>query len=142
MIVPELTDEQRALVDEYAEVRKLVKSWQPNVNPHMARFLALGAAIQSWLENLPADQEIVATGYLYDLPLTARRKSRSLIRVTRLYKRLGIQWVIEHCRPTLADVEHAIPAGERATLIRETRDGPRAIGEPVWPERQARSKAA
>jgi hypothetical protein len=132
MIIPKLTPAQRALVDEYAQVRDRCLGWKPATNPHMARYFELGQVVLGWFDGQPADEPILATGFSYSIPVSARRRSRSLINLPKLFKKLGMKWVLEHCRLSLTDIERApLPAEVLATFIVEARDGPRTLGEPV-----------
>jgi hypothetical protein len=138
MIIPKLTPAQRVLVDEYAEVRDRCLAWKPATNPHMARYFELSQVVLGWFEEQPADETLLATGNVYSIPVSARRRSRSLVNLPKLFKKLGMKWVLEHCRPSLTDIDRApLPAEVLATFIVEARDGPRTLGEPVTAAKKA-----
>jgi hypothetical protein len=131
MIEPKLTPEQKKLVDEYAEARLKVMAWKPEANPHAARFEELNSLILTWFENEKADEAILARGNRYTVPVAAREKKRTILRIPQLFKRLGSKWVAENVRPTLKAIEKALSPEEMKKFVLEERTGPRSLGEPV-----------
>jgi hypothetical protein len=131
MIVPKLTPEQRRLVDEYVEVRAKCLAWRPAANPHVSRFAELQVAILAWFEKQDPEDQILAKGNKFSLPVGAKERKRTIVRIPELFRRLGMKWVAEHCKPALGALEKALPKDELAKYVEESRTGPRSLGEPV-----------
>lgn len=130
--VAELTSEQRAILDEFVQVRSAWKSWQPAVNPHSARYEELKATILGWFEKKPADVAYIAEGTTHKIPITMRENKRTVVKVLQLVRKLGLKWVAENCTPTLSAIEKSkLSPEQRKQFITEAREGPRSIGEPV-----------
>jgi len=143
MIVPILTPARKALVDEYKRVRDKVEAWRPAVNPHAARHAEIEAEILSWVEDEAADQEILLVGNTVNVPISARRKRHTIIHLPQLFKKLGLKWISEHCKPTLGDLKKSpLPPQVLEKFIKETQDGGRTIGEPVVAQPNSKAVAA
>jgi hypothetical protein len=145
VIIPKLSPDRRAKIDEYVRLRSRVAAWRPAANPDAAAFQALQAEIQSWFEKQPAEERILAVGRNYTLPISARKKSRRLIKIPALLKKLGTAWIVEHFTPTLAALDKCpLNPEEMGSFIEESFDGPRIIGEPVEtrPQQRQLPKAA
>lgn len=140
MITPKLTPGQRKLVDDYAAARRDCASWRPSVNPFAARLLELEKQIMELADKQPAEQEVFLTGVSYAVPIGTKRVRRTIINVAALFKKLGKEWVLKNCIPSLGALDKALEPEERAAFVSESRDLSRIIGAPV--SRAAASKAA
>ncbi len=84
-----------AVIDEYGEKLRLAKLWTPSVNPHLVRLAELGAVIDGWYADFPAEQNDTQEGALYRLEVRPRQFERELstdarATVFRSLKRHGV----------------------------------------------------
>ena len=126
-----LTAEQRASVDEFARVRQLCLAFQPNVNPHAARFAALEAELLIWCEGVDPEQPVVLEGEHFQVPVSRQEWQRRPKNIRKLFNAVGVTKFLAACSMTLTSIRKLIPKGEQGDYISETRTGPREIGEPV-----------
>jgi hypothetical protein len=140
MTQPKLTPAQRKLIDEYAETRAKVAAWKPAVNPHAARLAALVVEITKLTDREPADEEVLLAGYHFSVPVGMKRIKRTIVRLKQLFRRLGSEWVEEHCQPNLGDLDKALAPEERSEFVEESRELSRIIGVPL--AAQPKTKAA
>jgi hypothetical protein len=134
-----LTPDQRKEIDEYVEVRAKCMAWQPAVNPFAARLAELEPKLLAMAESLDAKEASVLHGNKYVVPISGRERKRTILQVPKLFKKLGMKWVVANCKPTLKAVEKALSAKEFKAFVSEEQTGPRNLGEPV---QQAAVKAA
>jgi hypothetical protein len=127
---PQVTPEE-ALIDEYCELAEKMAAWQPALNPHAARFAEVSSLILGRYAQAPADRSILAPGARYLLPISAGRMKRSVVNLEKFFKAVGRQAYLEMCRPTLGNVEKAIPKEKQSLYIAESQTGNRTIGRPV-----------
>jgi len=142
LIVPKLTPNLRRLVDEYADTLNKVAAWKPAVNPDIARLAELSSQIRAATDRQPAGEELLLRGLKYDLPVGAKRIKRTIINIPRLFRKMGMAWVEEHCAPALGDLDKALTEDERAGYVKEERILSRIIGQPVTTETLPLRKAA
>jgi len=131
MITPKLTPAQRKTIDEYAEVRASAAAWRPAVNPHAARLAELQKHVMDLADLQPADAEVLLVGRRFSVPVGMRRIKRTIINLQQLWNRLGKEWMLKHCAPSLGDLDKALEPEDRAHFIDEERTLSRIIGEPV-----------
>lgn len=132
-----LTKQQLSLlIDECGDLRRKADLWQPNVNPHLQRLAEVEAQLLALQADADPEQPIVLEGARWKIPISACRKQAKLIasRLPVLFKRLGQEWVLENCAPTLAAVRSAIPKDQHKSFIQETRGTVRTLGNPVLKE--------
>ncbi|HLJ77864.1 MAG TPA: hypothetical protein VKT75_10660, partial [Acidobacteriaceae bacterium] len=126
-----LTSEQRKLVDEYVQVRTQYRAWKPDVNPHTARFIELQQVLAGLGEVLNPEDSGILTGNKFVVPVSARERRRTIVRIPQLFRKLGGKWVAENCKPPLAALEKSLSEKDLAKFVEESRTGPRNLGEPV-----------
>jgi hypothetical protein len=128
------------MIDEYSDVRAAAAAWKPATNPHASRLFALEKEIARLADLQPPDAEVLLTGFHFSVPVGMKRIRRTIVNVSKLFARLGNDWVLKHCAPSLGDVDKVLEPAERSQYIAEERILSRIIGEPV--QAQAKRRAA
>ena len=62
----------KQIVDEYGEVDRKLRLWQPQQNPHQARHAELEGIILNWAADEPANQSKVISGLAYQVEISAK----------------------------------------------------------------------
>ena len=78
-----MSEDRQAIIDEYGEVDRLAKLWQPQVNPHLKRKAELQSIIEGWYVDHPADQTALEQGREYQLEVSERHNQRELTEAAR-----------------------------------------------------------
>lgn len=129
-----LTPAQKQVVDEYVEVRQRMLQWRPQVNPDAQRFQELEDLILSWCAKKPATKRLILEGSTHVVPVSPCENKRVVINLPGLLKKLGSTKFVAIAKVTLKAIERVIPKEQRKLYIRESRNGPREIGEPSLKE--------
>ena len=85
-----LSPEQRTLVDEFGELDRKYRLW----NPDLKRYEALKHIIKPWFRDLPGDQAATAQGTTYTLNVTPCEQE-STPEKKRIYRLLGPKLFLE-----------------------------------------------
>jgi len=131
MIAPKLTAGQRKAIDAYVVARASYSAWQPAMNPHAGAVEDGEKLIAKLADAQAPEEEIILAGFRFSVPVSAKRIKRTLINIPALFKKLGKEWVLKHCAPSLGDFDKAVEPDEQAPFVKEERVLSRIIGEPV-----------
>lgn len=107
---PALVPTREQIVDEFGELDRLLRLWEPQVNPHQARHAELEATILGWYETAPATESVVIVGRAYQLEVSARGFKRPFtepakLKAFRLLKKVKDLDVMQFFSVSLADVK-------------------------------------
>jgi hypothetical protein len=72
------------LIDEFGELDRKLRLWQPQANPYIERHAELEAQIQSWAEGKPANKSVVESGLKYQIEISAQGNKRPFSDAARL----------------------------------------------------------
>lgn len=117
-------DPRIAIVDELgkldAELTPFGDKWK--------RREALKKKVREWpsIDQIAPESTKAYRGAIYLVTLGAAENERSIISIAKIRAKLGLDWLIAHCKVTLKDLEAALPAGIDE-LVGEARTGSRTI---------------
>jgi hypothetical protein len=107
------------LIDEFAELDRLMKLYKPQIDRHAS----LKKEILSWADDLAATKPHQFESKLYQVQLSPRKNKSWITSKTEVFKRLGQRLFIELASITL----EAVRAAKLDDLIETDQIGPREI---------------
>jgi hypothetical protein len=130
LVSPAATREQ--IIDEYGEVDRQLRLWEPQMNPHQARHDELEARILAWATNEPADQETVVSGRAYQVEITARGLKSQFtrevkIKAYKLLKKVPNLDLMQFVSIPLGDLKAHLGKGFIEANIPKLRTGGRTV---------------
>jgi hypothetical protein len=137
---------RKQVVDEYGEVDRKLRLWQPQQNPHQARHAELEAIILSWADDEPAHQSKVVSGSAYQVEVSARgmRSTFTPAAQAKAYELLKHAKVplMQFFSLTLAEAKAHLGPEFVLTNVPKLQIGPRSVSVVPRVEAVAAKKAA
>jgi hypothetical protein len=145
VLVPK-SPSRKQIVDEYGEVDRKLRLWQPQQNPHQARHAELEAIILSWAADEPAYQSKVVSGLAYQVEVSARgmRSTFTPAAQAKAYELLKHAKVplMQFFSLTLAEAKAHLGPEFVLTNIPKLQTGPRSVNVVPRVEAAATKKVA
>jgi hypothetical protein len=130
--VNKLDARQQASVDEYGELKRQIDAFRPVV----IRAKALEDLIESWYAGSPAEESFLAEGKRYLAQIGPRSMERKIVRMDRLYRKLGLKRFLAACTFRLGDVDRLVPKAEHPEFLSEGRTGRRPVDPVALPAKR------
>lgn len=122
------------LIDEYGELCRQIDE----IKPAIARHKLLGSMLQSWFEEVPAEESVAFAGRYYTLQASPRDNQTKLKDIRKVYKALGAAKFLSLCSITLKAVRESLPDDLYQNLVETNRTGSRTLKTvPKSPAQQA-----